>query len=407
MNIADHRKRILFVAEAVTLAHVTRLAELAGGLDLKRYEIFFACDNSSKYFHPQPTFTHFNIHSISPKLFRKALEKGSPLYNYETLKGYVQEDLRILDKIKPDLVVGDFRLSLAVSAPQRKIPYAAVTNAYWSPYYIERWAPFPEHLLGRILGVTIASALFRLAQPIVFARHARAMNRLRETNGLPPLGDLRHVYTHGDYTLYLDVPSLVPIVNAPSNHYYLGPIVKAPSISLPDWWDEVPADQPCVYVSFGSSGAVEKLLEVIKGLSEIRPPLFLMISTAGRTEINFTSKNIRAASYIRGSDAARLSQLVISNGGTTAGYQALAEGVPVLGIPSNMDQYLAQMAITKAGAGRLLRAGKVNALAVRNASSEILNSTGYYTTARRLAAEFTHYDAIKNFCAFVDKVLTK
>lgn len=400
----NNRKRILFVAEAVTLAHVTRLLEFAETLDPQRYQVFFACAAGYQHLHAEAGFERRIIHSIPPQQFADALTRGTPLYDYETLQIYLKEDLKLLEEVRPDLVVGDFRLSLAVSAPLARTTYAAVINAYWSPYYVEKRAPFPEHALADIFGARLAGALFNLVQPIVFARHAKALNRLRRENGLEPLGSLRHAYTHGDYTLYLDVPSLVPTVDAPSNHRYIGPVVRAPSIGLPEWWDSVPQDRTCVYVSFGSSGAVQRLPVVLEGLKRVEGPPFIMVSTAGRAELDVASEHIRTASFIRGSDAARRSRLVIGNGGSTAGYQALAEGVPVLGIPSNMDQYLAQGAIVRAGAGRLIRAGQVTAETVRSTVTEILNIESYYAAARRIAEEFARYDAMKNFRAFVDEV---
>ena len=50
-----------------------------------------------------------------------------------SLDRYVEEDLRLIDSFRPDVVVGDFRVSLAISARKARIPYVNVTNAYWSP----------------------------------------------------------------------------------------------------------------------------------------------------------------------------------------------------------------------------------------------------------------------------------
>ena len=59
----------------------------------------------------------------------------------------------------------------------------------------------------------------------------------------------------------------------------------------------------------------------------------------------------------------------MSNGGSTTGYQALAEGRPVLGIPFNLDQYLASQAIERTGAGLVVRAGLADAKTVAGAIS--------------------------------------
>ncbi len=83
---------------------------------------------------------------------------------------------------------------------------------------------------------------------------------------------------------------------------------------------------------------------------------------------------MRVADYLPGDLAARHARLVVTNGGSSSGYQALAEGKPVLGLPSNLDQYLAMTAIEKAGAGRLVRAAEASAKEVRAALVELLDT---------------------------------
>ena len=130
----SRRQRILFFAEAVTLAHVTRPLVLARSLDPERYEVHFACAAGYDFLFKDGEFTRWSIDTISTERFLHALATGSRLYDYQTLTDYLEDDLRVLDAVSPDLVVGDFRLSLAVSAPLRKVPYAAIANAHWSPW---------------------------------------------------------------------------------------------------------------------------------------------------------------------------------------------------------------------------------------------------------------------------------
>jgi len=394
------RRRVLFMAEAATLAHVTRPLVLARALDPARHEIHFACAPGYENFLADDAFTRWPLWSIPPQQFLEALARGRPLYDQPTLERYIAADLAVLDAVKPDLVVGDFRLSLAVSAAVRKIPYAAITNAHWSPYSKLGPIPLPEHLLARIMGVTVASLMFRAARPIVFAQHAAPLNRLRRRYGLSPLGDLRHAYTHGDYTLFADTPGLVPTANLPSNHLYIGPVLWSPQLELPDWWNSLPQDQPLVYVTLGSSGQATLLPDIAEELAQL--PLVAAVATAGRVAPDALPKGIRAAAYLPGQEAARRARLVICNGGSATVYQALAEGTPVLGIASNMDQHLTMQAVKKAGAGILLRAGQTNRRAVRQAVQELLASPGYRQAAGQVAAEFARFDAVSRFPAFVD-----
>jgi len=397
------RHRILFFAEAVTLAHVTRPLVLANALDPERYEVHFACASRYDFLLKKSGHTHWSIDSIPVERFLHALATGSRLYDYRTLKYYLEDDLRVIDAVSPDLVVGDFRLSLAVSAPLRKVPYAALSNAHWSPYATAGF-PLPEHPMASLFGVTFANALFQAIRPVVFAFHGGPMNRLRRRNGLSPLGDLRHAYTHGDYTLYTDTPELIPTSdNRPPNHRYIGPVLWSPEMPLPGWWDSLDPGMPCIYVTLGSSGRVDLLPLVVAALGRL--PVTAMVATAGRERLVQVPDNVRVADYLPGLEAAKRADLVICSGGSATAYQALSEGVPVLGIAANMDQYLTMTAISRVGAGRLLRAGHAKGSAVFDIVTEMLGNENYRAAARNLASQFKNYEATQRFRTFVQECL--
>lgn len=402
--MTDQRKRVLFFAEAVTLAHVARPLVLAKALDVSRYEVHFACADRFDFCFAGANFRRWPIQSMPPDRFLQKLAAGTRLYDENLLRRYVDEDLRLIDAVRPDLIVGDFRLSLAVSATVRKVPYTAITNAHWSPYSAVSHFPLPDHPLARFIGISAASLLFRLFQPAVFAFHADPLNRLRRKHSLPPLGNLRHVYSHGDYTLYADTPGLVPTSGLPDNHRYIGPILWSPEIKLPAWWDAVPTDKPCIYVTLGSSGRVDVLPAVIEALGQM--PIYVLLATAGRAALGVLPSNVFAAEYLPGSQAAARSRLVVCNGGSATVYQALAQGVPVLGIASNMDQHLTMSAVCNAKAGLLVRCGNATRRIVKYCAETLLLDLAYRTGAEQVAQEFASFDAPSRFGAFVREILT-
>ncbi|MDF1552127.1 MAG: glycosyltransferase [Deferrisomatales bacterium] len=399
---SNGKKRILFVAEAVTLAHVVRLVSLAKTLDLSRFEIHFAAARFDEFvfsgFHPQ----RWAIHSLSPETFLRSIETGSRLFDYATLARYVEEDLRVIDAVQPDLVVGDFRLSLAVSAPLRAVPYATLMNAHWSPFH-EGKLPLPEIPLVRYLGVRLATVVFSLVRPLVSAYFAHPLNTLRRQHNLKPIGGLRRVNTFADHTLYADVPGLVPTVNLPPNHHYLGPVLWSPDVALPPWWCVLPEDRPSVYVTMGSSGPADLVPNILQALATL--PVNVIVATAGRFDLDPLVDNAWGAPFLPGEQAARRAELVICNGGSATVYQSLAEGVPVLGIATNMDQFMTMACVGKAGAGRLLRAGQAGVEVIRATVAGMLESSEYRRSSRQVAKQFAEYQAPKRFPALVDRWL--
>ncbi len=392
-------KRILFFAEAVTLAHVARPVVLARSLDTAQYEIHFATAQRYPFCFDGTNFQRHAIHSLDPDQFLKRLTVGARLYDEAQLAQYIEDDLRVMDEVRPDMVVGDFRVSLAVSAALRKIPYAALTNAHWSPYSAERYFPVPEHPMTKILGVATASFFFHRLQRFIFAYHASPINRLRRKHGLAEIGDIRNYYTHGDYTLYADTPNLVPTPRHPPHHLYLGPILWDPALLLPTWWQHIPESKPCIYLTLGSSGAAALLPGVVGALQDL--PVNIMIATAGRCKLKHLPDNVFVADYLPGLAAARRSQLVICSGGSATAYQALSAGVPIIGIPSNMDQHLTMNAIAAAGAGQAIRSEWFTAGKLRKLTQHVLADSSYTLRAQTIAKEFSQYDATKKFPEFI------
>lgn len=393
-------RRVLFFAEAVTLAHVARPIALAQGLGAAGHEVVVACDPRYHGFLAHEPWQTLALHSISSARFLRALASGSPVYDAETLRAYVRQDLEIIQRVQPDLIVGDFRLSLSVSARLARVPYAAVTNAYWSPFYPVRRFPVPVLPLTRFLPVPLARQVFQWAQPIAFGLHCRPLNQVRREHGLAPLGsDLRRVYTDADHTLYADVPAMFPTERRPANHHDLGPILWSPPVPLPAWWSQLPMDRPIVYLTLGSSGAAPLMQMALEALAN--QPVTVLASTAGAAVPQRLPSNIHAADYLPGMAAAARASLVICNGGSPTSQQALAAGVPVLGIAGNMDQFLNMGAVVECGAGRLLRGDRVSRASLRAAVLDMLADAGYRAGAGRLARAFAAAEAPARFAAFV------
>lgn len=386
--------RILFFAEAVTLAHVARPIVLANAALENGHSVALARAPSYAWLTSHYAIDTFDLPSISPNAFAKALARGTPVFSASVLESYVSDDLALIDRFKPDVIVGDFRLSLSVSARLAGIPYATITNAYWSPYASPTYT-VPSLPLTRILPISIANRLFQAALPLVFPFHCRPLNQVRRNHGLASLGtDLRNTYTDADAVLYADIPETLALPRAPENHHFLGPILWSPPIPYPDWWHTLP-DHPIVYATPGSSGHARLLPMVIEALSDL--PLSLLVSSAGSADSIPRKPNIFSAEYLPGTECAARASLVICNGGSPTCQQAYAAGVPVLAIPSNLDQYLNVGPLAGMGAAEVVRADRATPSAIREASMRLLQSESAKTAASHIASLYKQYNATERF----------
>lgn len=397
--MSTNRKRILVFAEAVTLAHVARPLAFVGALTRDKYDVIIAAAPHAARHVVEAGVAHVPLTSIAPDRFLHALAAGRPLYDADTLSAYVEDDLRRIREFGPDLVVGDFRLSLSVSARVANVPYATIASAYWSPFYDPPGWPVPSLPLTRIAPLPIAQRFFSIARPIAFRLHCRPLNAVRKRYGLAPLAaDLRRVYTDADHVLYSDLPALFPFKAAPPSHRFLGPVLWQPRVPLPEWWDTLPDDRPIVYVTLGSSGERALLAGVIDALAEL--PIIVIAATVAAAA-GASRDNVFTADYLPGISAARRAALVVCNGGSLTSYQALSAGVPVLGIAGNLDQFLNMQGIEITGAGALMRADRWSRQRLKQTAERLLSAPEARDAARSLRAQYERHEFTQRAAEFV------
>jgi UDP:flavonoid glycosyltransferase YjiC (YdhE family) len=396
------KTRVLFFGEPVTLAHVARPLVLARALDPDLFDVAVATGPAFRPFVDAEALPFRALHSVGSAFFLAAVARGQPVFPFAELARYVDDDLEHIREWRPDVVVGDFRISLQVSARLAGVPYVAVTNAYWSPYAQPRF-DIPVHPASRLLGPAVAGTMFRAARPVIFAQHSLPMLRLRRKHAMPSIGlDLRRVFTEADVTLFADASELVPGAvpdtkeaagadYARGRYRYIGPVYWSPRLPLPEEFHDDAAARPLVYVTLGSSGDARLLSAVLAGLAAL--DCRVAVATAGVVAATAMPANVFAAEFLPGDLITAKSSLVVCNGGSLTCQQAIACGVPVLGIPANLDQLLNMHYMVRAGVGMSIRPEALRAQTVRAAAKEMLERDAFRHAASRLATVMSRYDA--------------
>ena len=133
--------------------------------------------------------------------------------------------------------------------------------------------------------------------------------------------------------------------------------------------------------------------------------VYVIVATAGRAVDFDVPENVFVADYLPGMEAVARSSLVMCNGGSPTTQQALSCGVPVLGLPSNLDQYLNMAPIVRRGAGLAIRSGGIKAAVLAESVRELLDNPVYGEAAQELAEEYAQYSAEKIFRGVLDNAL--
>src|SRR5579884_4449373 len=127
------RKRILFLAEGATMAHFVRPLALAQTLDPGQYEVLFYAPARYSRFLRQKPFEVGELPTMPGEQLLANIARGKPMFPPAVLRDYVKQDAELLRRLRPDLVIGDLRLSLPISGRLEHVPVALMMNAYWSP----------------------------------------------------------------------------------------------------------------------------------------------------------------------------------------------------------------------------------------------------------------------------------
>ena len=237
--------------------------------------------------------------------------------------------------------------------------------------------------------------------------HAGPLNAVRRLHGLPLLGlDLRRIYTDADHVLYTDLPSQFPCGPLPPGHHVLGPLLWSPPVADPPWWPDLPSGKSLVYANLGSSGSSAAVLRlVLEALAGVDAAV--IAATAGQPTPAGSVGRMRLAPYLHGERSTALAGLVVCNGGSMTCQQALLAGRPVLGIASNMDQFMNMEPLVAAGAGICLRADRLSVSEVRDACDSLLDDKAAAAAARRMGDALRAYDAPQRFEALLPTLVTR
>ena len=257
------RRTILLAPASDILFHVGRCAVLARELARRGHRVCMAgtprylrdpevVGGSELEWHELPDFPADDamalLRSVRARPDRARLDR------------MVAAEIALLGRLRPDLVIADFRPTIGIAARVRGVPVASLLLAHWTRPYAQRpeWVPRNyavfaaiERALGPRAALRVATPLFSLAIRYKSAP-IRAAGRARGVELPASLWD----QLAGDLNLLTDPESLCP-GPLPAGSFRVGPLVWEPDAPLPAEIAELPRDRPTLLVNFGSTGHPE------------------------------------------------------------------------------------------------------------------------------------------------------
>jgi UDP:flavonoid glycosyltransferase YjiC (YdhE family) len=233
--------RVLGVA-GPSLAHLSRVLAIVRVLQQRGYQCYVATDHPGWVNLITPTGA---IHESLPPLVWSKLRSGSLQLPAPQIRELVQQDLALLERVQPQIVLLDWRPSMRLAAAIHGIPVVAIANAHVTACYAGRLAAPERHPITRILGPGLSNQLMPMLMSFFFRQWARPYQQVAQEYRHNGWGDLRE-YVAGDTTLFPDLPLIAP--TKPGHGEYIGPLIAAdlPFESLP------PLRDPVLYITLGS-----------------------------------------------------------------------------------------------------------------------------------------------------------
>lgn len=343
MANSANKTKILFFCETVTLAHVIRPLSLMQNLDFSKYEVHVASSSQAQVFFKNQNCEFHSITCLSSESFRKALAEGNSFIDGDLLEKQIKEDLLLIEKLKPSLVIGDFHLSLNISARIAKVPYMTLTNLHWATFEPQD-LPTPDIPPLRAMGYTMAQFIFKNVishfLPLIMNKQAKEFNRLRRKHSLPPYALLTDSYIDADIVGLCDIPLESTSKPLPAHCVFLGPICGDSTQDLPSWFHQLSTAKKKVYINLGSSGDHSIVESLLKSLANLDITIVVGAPNSHIDQLKTQFPQVFYSNNLPGSALCQWADVVIFNGGSPSGHQALLEGKPVIAITTNPDQVL-------------------------------------------------------------------
>lgn len=263
-------------------------------------------------------------------------------------------------------------------------------------------------LLGRLRN----ASLNRIIEHIVFRGVQQHWEQTRAGLGLPKGEFLFDAPRRITRFLLPTVPGFeYPRTDLPAHVEFIGilPTGASHGSQLPPWFGELDGSRPVVHVSQGTVANTKPELigPAIEGLAN--EAVLVVVSTGGRAaeELGLTHvpENVRVASFLPYPELLPRTSVMVTNGGYGGVQIALSHGVPLVVAGTTEDKPEVAARVAWSGAGINLRTSTPTPNMVRNAVRRILAEPSFRLHAKRLAAEYAQYDAVKRGADAIEKLI--
>lgn len=331
----EKEKPLLLIFPFEQLAHYLRCITLAKGLR-PYFKILFSHTDRYEQFVASEGFETFCCRSLDPDYVMSCARKFDFSWiNEESLQPVFADQVRVIRKYKPTVVLGDTTPTLKMAAEQTEVRCISLSNGYMSKYYaavrkLSRSSPPYKYV--KLLPEKIADFLTQKGEEMAFRMVHQPFKKLRQQNRLSS----RENYLEeleGDLTLICDLPQLFPLRHLPKSYKIIPPLFYTSNSGYTNIANQLDRNKKTIFVSMGSTGDWSK----VEFLNDSCFRQYNLV-TAGDAANLIVGPAVIKLDFVNIHELFPFTDLVICHGGNGTIYQALLYGIPMLCKTAHFEQ---------------------------------------------------------------------
>lgn len=329
-----------------SLSHVAKCLSIKESLALRGHEAFIAVSKKSALF-----LKNIGIDCHILPDIQESDDSGFPSVEWfrrpESIIGCINAEADLLEKIRPDRVLGVFRFTLKASAQIAGIPYDSLACGCMTPD--------SHDALGFAVGEDGINAQRIILNGFFGYAGARTSVALK-TLGLDEISDIRFALK-GERTFLWDFPEFMPLPQKP-DVFHVGPISwhKWPNSDM-DISTAFDCRRPLAVIAFGTSkvacaGTAERIIRILLGLG-----YNVLLAAGGQADllkIMPQEPRLAICAFAPLHKIFPHTSLLVTHGGQMTVFEALANEIPVLVMPFQPEQAHNGVCLERIGCGSRL-----------------------------------------------------
>ncbi len=332
----------LFLPSTTAIAHICRSLAVAEELKKRGHSIVFAIPEN---FHHIFRNSIVDFTSIDTYMTKNVTFDTKNFRNIEFIKKYIDQEISLINKYKPDAVITDFRFTAYASATicntklfalfvGNALPYGAILPVMGKPKLLFSTI---RYLIPTFYSQTVKSYMHTILEIIHNHNIPISYNSLIEN------------------TTYIvpEAETYSPSASKKIKIFYIGPLQwHSFSQKLPPWFDNITPDGKTIYLTFGSTGFNKsQLVNLAERL--VKEGFRVVVTASSIANIKDFPKldNLFVTDYLPGDIISRKVDLTVCHGGYGTLIDSINSGVPVVSVPYNPDQVLHGLRMQELGLG--------------------------------------------------------